>query len=92
MSRLIEQRGYPWVKQAVTQGQYSHADGLYYGGSRLEQSATIDRDGDQIVIETNGELSGIVRWLADLDLIDVRIEPVGVATIYDRFHHEHDEV
>ncbi len=36
--RLIDEHGYGWVKAAVTEGQYTHADGLYYGGARTEES------------------------------------------------------
>jgi predicted deacylase len=35
---MIEQHGYPWVKAAVSSGQYSHPDGLYFGGDRTEES------------------------------------------------------
>jgi len=39
--RFIEARGYAWVKEAVTAGQYEVEDGLYYGGSRREASTRI---------------------------------------------------
>jgi predicted deacylase len=35
---LIDRHGYPWVKSAVSEGQYSHPDGLYFGGDRTEES------------------------------------------------------
>jgi hypothetical protein len=35
---MIEEHGYPWVKAAVSSGQYSHPDGLYFGGDRTEES------------------------------------------------------
>ncbi len=38
---LIEERGYPWVKSAVSEGQYTHPDGLYFGGDRTEESNRI---------------------------------------------------
>jgi predicted deacylase len=38
---LIEQHGYRWVKSAVSQGQYDHPDGLYFGGDRTEESNRI---------------------------------------------------
>jgi Protein of unknown function (DUF2817) len=38
---LIDRHGYPWVKAAVTEGQYSHPDGLYFGGDRDEQSTLL---------------------------------------------------
>ena len=38
---LIDRHGYSWVKSAVSEGQYSHPDGLYFGGDRTEQSNLI---------------------------------------------------
>jgi predicted deacylase len=35
---MIDEHGYQWVKSAVSAGQYSHADGLYFGGDRTEES------------------------------------------------------
>jgi hypothetical protein len=39
--RFIEERGYAWVKEAVTIGQYALPGGLYYGGSQREASTRI---------------------------------------------------
>jgi hypothetical protein len=38
---LLEERGMPWMQAAVSGGQYTHADGLYFGGDRTEQSTRI---------------------------------------------------
>lgn len=38
---LVEEHGYSWVKSAVSEGQYSHPDGLYFGGDRTEESNRI---------------------------------------------------
>jgi predicted deacylase len=35
---MVEEHGYQWVKAAVSSGQYSHPDGLYFGGDRTEES------------------------------------------------------
>ncbi len=42
--RLIRERGYAFVKQAVTVGQYDFPGGLYYGGARREASTSILAD------------------------------------------------
>ncbi|MEM9513245.1 MAG: DUF2817 domain-containing protein [Actinomycetota bacterium] len=42
--RLIDEHGYGWVKAAVTEGQYTHPDGLYYGGARTEESTRVVAD------------------------------------------------
>ena len=43
-------------------------------------------DGGRMTIETPGELAPLLGWLATLPLADIRIEPVGLRSIYDRFH------
>jgi ABC-2 type transport system ATP-binding protein len=43
------------------------------------------RNGD-VTITTPSELSPVLGWLATLPLKEVRIEPVGLQTVYDRFH------
>lgn len=38
---LVAERGMAWVQAAVSAGQYTHPDGLYFGGARTEQSTRI---------------------------------------------------
>ena len=45
--------------------------------------------GSRVTIETAGELSPLLGWLATLPLADIRIEPVGLRAVYDRFHGGH---
>jgi ABC-2 type transport system ATP-binding protein len=40
----------------------------------------------QVLIETPGELSPLLGWLAQLPIVQVQIEPVGLQAVYDRFH------
>ena len=44
-----------------------------------------DAAGD-LMIETPGELSGLLGWLATLPLAEVNIEPVGLRALYDQYH------
>lgn len=37
-AELLERHGYPWLRDGITGGQYTHADGLHYGGERTEES------------------------------------------------------
>ena len=39
-----------------------------------------------LVIETPGELSGLLGWLATLPLAEVHIEPLGLRAVYDQYH------
>jgi ABC-2 type transport system ATP-binding protein len=50
------------------------------------QLSLISHSGEQAVYETPGELAPILKWLATLPLADVRIEPIGLRAIYNRFH------
>jgi hypothetical protein len=43
MAPLVAEHGLAWVVAAVTTGQYTHPDGLYFGGSREEESTRILR-------------------------------------------------
>lgn len=38
-----EQHGIAWIRDAVSRGQYTHPDGLYFGGAGLEASTQILR-------------------------------------------------
>jgi predicted deacylase len=45
---MVEEHGVDWVRDAITLGQYRHADGLHFGGDRTEESnrvleAVVDR-------------------------------------------------
>jgi ABC-2 type transport system ATP-binding protein len=40
----------------------------------------------ELTIQTPGELAPLLGWLATLPLAQVRIEPVGLRTVYDQYH------
>ena len=53
----------------------------------LRDQLSIERRGDrEVVIETPGELSPWLGWLATLPLRDVVVEPAGLRAVYERFH------
>ncbi|MEL7497069.1 MAG: ABC transporter ATP-binding protein [Planctomycetota bacterium] len=54
--------------------------------SDLKEQLDIKHDRDQVQIETSGELSRVLKWLADASLVDVYVQPVGLRSVYDRFH------
>ena len=59
-------------------------------GELSDQLAVVSRSGSEIVFQTPGQLAPLLKWLATLPLADVRIEPVGLRTIYDRYHSDAD--
>ena len=38
---LVAERGLPWVRDAISMGQYTHPEGLHFGGDRTEASTSI---------------------------------------------------
>ena len=50
------------------------------------QLTIVSRNEREAVLETPGELAPLLGWLATLPLADIRIEPVGLRSVYDRFH------
>jgi len=52
------------------------------------QLTVITNGAKELVLETPGELAPLLQWLATLSLADIRIEPVGLRTIYRRYHGE----
>lgn len=55
--------------------------------AELAEGLTIHTNGDgQLKIETPGELSPLLQWLARLSITEVKIEPIGLQAIYDRYH------
>jgi ABC-2 type transport system ATP-binding protein len=52
----------------------------------LASDAQVSLEGDLATIESAGDLQPLLGWLSRLPLRDIRIEPVGLRTIYDRFH------
>jgi ABC-2 type transport system ATP-binding protein len=44
-----------------------------------------DRQG-QVVIDTADQLAPILGWLATLPIDEVKVEPIGLQVVYDRYH------
>jgi ABC-2 type transport system ATP-binding protein len=53
----------------------------------LAASVAIVEQGDgTVVMEAGDSLAPLLGWLSTLPLEEMRIEPVGLAAVYDRFH------
>ena len=48
----------------------------------------MERDEGEVTWEALGELAPLLGWLATLPLTDIRIEPIGLRAVYDRYHRE----
>jgi beta-exotoxin I transport system ATP-binding protein len=55
------------------------------------QLAVVAQSNGEAILETPGELAPLLTWLATLPLADMRIEPVGLRSIYERFHEEREQ-
>ena len=46
----------------------------------------ISSEQGELVLEVTGELAPVMRWLADAGLEQIRIEPMRLQSVYERFH------
>jgi ABC-2 type transport system ATP-binding protein len=51
-----------------------------------EQMTLLHLEDGRVRIETPGELSPVLKWLAGAELEDIFIQPVGLRSVYDRVH------
>jgi len=54
--------------------------------SALAEIMTVTRKNDRSIIETPDQVPDVLRWLAQADLDEVSIEPIGLKSVYQRFH------
>jgi ABC-2 type transport system ATP-binding protein len=52
----------------------------------VESVRVVGGEGGEVVLEASDSLAPLLGWLATLPLSEVRIEPFGLASVYDRFH------
>jgi ABC-2 type transport system ATP-binding protein len=48
--------------------------------------AVQQQDGGELVLQYSGPLPALLGWLAEQDVRDLRIEPLGLTAVYQRFH------
>ena len=53
----------------------------------LQSLVTIRKDHRGYLIETPSQVSEVLQWLTQFPLEDVSITPIGLRSVYDRFHH-----
>jgi hypothetical protein len=46
----------------------------------------VESRGLELVFQHTGPLPELLRWLAELPVADLRIEPMGLANIYQHYH------
>ena len=50
--------------------------------------SVVKESSSDIVLESTDSLTHVLDWLSNLQLSELRIEPVGLSAVYDRFHRE----
>jgi ABC-2 type transport system ATP-binding protein len=54
--------------------------------AHLRSLLTIREADGRVQIETPGELSAVLHWLANANLQDIYVQPIGLRSVYDKFH------
>lgn len=57
----------------------------------LAEPPQMELRGDELVMLAAGELAPLLGWLATLPTEELRIEPVGLGAVYERFHPPEEE-
>lgn len=52
----------------------------------FDSLGAVRREGESVVFEWSGELSQMMNWLATCRVRDLHVEPIGLASVYHRFH------
>jgi ABC-2 type transport system ATP-binding protein len=52
----------------------------------------VNQSPNQIQIDAPGELAPLLGWLATLPLSEIRVEPIGLKAVYERYHRSNSEV
>ena len=70
--------------------RHVRADNVEIPGG-LTGRASLSLDDGRLSLDCEGDLAPAIKWLATLDVVDVKIRPVGLGAVYDRFHGSDDE-
>lgn len=46
---------------------------------------------EHLQIDTGEELTEVLKWLSNASLIGIHVQPIGLRSVYDRFHRSFDE-
>lgn len=52
----------------------------------LRSLVSIEHFGDHVQIDTPSELSSVLKWLSEAQLVGMQVQPIGLRSVYDRFH------
>ncbi len=49
-------------------------------------NVTLHRNGSQVQLDVSGDLAFILNWMVGLQVSSVRVEPIGLRSVYDQCH------
>jgi ABC-2 type transport system ATP-binding protein len=52
----------------------------------LQSLVSIVHLGDHVQIDAPTELSSVLKWLSEAPLLGMQVQPIGLRSVYDRFH------
>lgn len=52
----------------------------------LRSFVSIQQSGDHVQIDTPSELSSVLKWLSEAQLVGMQVQPIGLRSVYDRLH------
>ena len=52
----------------------------------LKDLLSISQKSERSIIETPDRVPEVLRWLAQAELDEISIEPIGLKSVYHRFH------
>ena len=55
--------------------------------ANLQSLVTVRENHRGYLVETPSNVPDVIKWLTDFPLEEVSIEPIGLRSIYDQFHH-----
>jgi ABC-2 type transport system ATP-binding protein len=63
-----------------------------FPASLVGRVTIVNESANQIQIDAPGELAPLLGWLATLPLGEMRVEPVGLEAVYERYHATNSDV
>ena len=56
--------------------------------SLTDSISIVQESASEAVLESTDHLTRVLDWLSGLPLSELKIEPVGLSAVYDRYHRE----
>ena len=92
---VIMRRGLIAHEQSITTLRKRHRIYAHLNGPRCQipeslsdTISVVKESSSEITLESTDSLTRVLGWLSNLQLSELKIEPVGLSAVYDHFHRE----